>query len=513
MNEKSRDEFGFGDFESESDEEERLREERRKRMKLVEEKHQKHDDSDGNGASDCGEKLQKRTSIDKQYVEQHVTSSVPPVSQGSGGVKRRNEPNNEVDIFADSPVDGNDGRRVTREQLLYDEVGVENGYEHENVNLQSNWDDCEGYYRARAGELIGGYYRSLGVIGKGVFSTVLDCVDIRTRIKEMKKEKTTTTTNTKDGDEAKMKHVAVKLIRNNDVMRKAAEKEITILTTLAKHDSLGKKYCVTLLDSLDYRRHVVLVFDLLRMNLREAVKKYGSNQGINLDAVRLYSCQLISALQHMAAVQVVHADIKPDNILVSEDLQIIKICDFGSAFRETDFDAGESTPYLVSRFYRAPEIILGLPYDRRLDLWSVAVCIGEICSGKVLFPGSSNNDMLKLFMNYRGPFPGKIIKAHLRAYNKLEMQCHFTEDLRFKQVELDAVTKEPILRIVQIIKAKHHLSSCFDESSNPDDRNQLDKLVDLLNKMLELDPKKRISLEHAIAHPFCGLTNTNMDNI
>lgn len=63
-----------------------------------------------------------------------------------------------------------------------------------------------------------------------------------------------------------------------------------------------------------------------------------------------------------------HADIKPDNILVSEGFAQLKLCDFGSAFKESAPD-NDPTPYLVSRFYRAPEIILGFEYDRAVDLW------------------------------------------------------------------------------------------------------------------------------------------------
>jgi len=64
-----------------------------------------------------------------------------------------------------------------------------------------------------------------------------------------------------------------------------------------------------------------------------------------------------------------------------------------SAFFETDHD-NDPTPYLVSRFYRPPEVILGLEYDRNVDLWSASVTLAELFTGSVLFPGQSNNDML-----------------------------------------------------------------------------------------------------------------------
>ena len=73
--------------------------------------------------------------------------------------------------------------------------------------------------------------------------------------------------------------------------------------------------------------------------------------------------------------QLLHADIKPDNILVNESKSMLKLCDFGSGTNAKD---AEITPYLVSRFYRAPEIIMGCPYEYGIDLWSVAVSIFEV---------------------------------------------------------------------------------------------------------------------------------------
>jgi serine/threonine-protein kinase PRP4 len=77
-------------------------------------------------------------------------------------------------------------------------------------------------------------------------------------------------------------------------------------------------------------------------------------------------------------------------------MNVVKIADFGSAFRIHDPD-NDPTPYLVSRFYRAPEIVLGLRYDFAIDVWAVGCCLFELYTGRVLFPGKTNNDMLRLF--------------------------------------------------------------------------------------------------------------------
>lgn len=288
--------------------------------------------------------------------------------------------------------------------------------EGENPHLQSNWDDQEGYYKTRIGELINNRYRILGDSGKGVFSTVLKCTDLET-------EST----------------VVIKVIRNNDIMRKAAEKEITILKTLRDADVENRRHIVRLLDHLEYRSHIVMVFEALSMNLRDTLKKFGKNVGINIIAVKLYARQLFIALKHLSDHRVIHADIKPDNILVSEDLKQVKICDLGSAFFEYDTD-NDPTPYLVSRFYRAPEIILGLPYEKPIDMWSIGCCLFELFTGHILFPGKTNNEMLKLMMECKGRLSNRIVKLHIRAYETMQLAPHFDSDMKFKLTENDIVT-------------------------------------------------------------------------
>ncbi len=94
------------------------------------------------------------------------------------------------------------------------------------------------------------------------------------------------------------------------------------------------------------------------MNLREVVRRFGKDVGLNLRAVKAYAHQMFLALSLIRKLNIMHADLKPDNILVNEAKTILKVCDLGSA---SDLSEMEITPYLVSRFYRAPEISEWVP--------------------------------------------------------------------------------------------------------------------------------------------------------
>ncbi|CAH0703259.1 unnamed protein product [Spodoptera exigua] len=344
----------------------------------------------------------------------------------------------------------------------------------ENPSLTDNWDDAEGYYRVRIGEMLDNRYTVYGYTGQGVFSNVV-------RARDQARNNT---------------DVAVKIIRNNEIMHKTGLRELEILKRLNDADPEDKFHCLRLFRHFFHKRHLCMVMEPLSMNLREVLKKYGKNSGIHIKAVRSYTQQMLLALKLLKKTGILHADIKPDNILVNENKLMLKLCDFGAAGHVSD---NEITPYLVSRFYRSPEIILGVSYDHGIDMWSTACTVYELSTGKIMFSGKSNNEMLKYFMDLKGKIPNKIIK---KGYFK---EQHFDANCNFLYHELDKITEREKIVIISSIKPTRDLQT---ELAPPHHRlpapeaKKITQLKDLLERMLMLDPAKRASVNHCLAHPF-----------
>uniref|UniRef100_A0A0K0E3B7 Serine/threonine-protein kinase PRP4 homolog n=1 Tax=Strongyloides stercoralis TaxID=6248 RepID=A0A0K0E3B7_STRER len=341
-----------------------------------------------------------------------------------------------------------------------------------NPNLKDNYDDTEGYYRVRIGETILKKYHVIGYTGAGVFGNVVRARDV--------------------------KHnnmlIAIKIIRNNDLMFKAGKKELEILNKLNEADPQDKYHCLRLLTSFSHHNHLCLVMENLSMNLRELLKKYGSNVGIHISAVRAYAQQLFSALGLLTKCSILHADIKPDNILVDESKIKLKLCDFGSALHIAD---AEIAPLLVSRFYRAPEIMMGLPYDYGIDMWSVAATLYEIYTGKTMFKGCQNNEMLKVIFELKGKYSNKLIR---KAKFKDE---HFDGNCNFVYHGGDKMTLEKS-SFCTFVKISRNLEEELRGNQILDKANyqQMLKFKSLLEEMTVLDTTKRITCIKALQHPF-----------
>ena len=403
--------------------------------------------------------------------------------------------NEDFDMFADASEDMFDDvvvNKVPTKAVPVPKAAID-------MSMLDDWDDEDGYYKIIIGELLDNRYHVQMNLGKGMFSAVVRATD-----------------------QASNNVVAIKIIRSNDTMRKAALKEIDILGTLKTADPDDKKHVVRLERHFEHKGHLCMVFENLSINLREVLKKFGRDVGINLRAVRLYAHQMFLGLSLLRKCNIIHADLKPDNILVNESRNFLKICDLGSA---SDASDNEITPYLVSRFYRAPEIILGLPYDFAIDTWSVGCTLYELFTGKILFTGRNNNQMLRSMIECRGKFSHKILrKAEFAA-------VHFDDLLNFRSQEKDRISGKDVIRMYtfsgkptrdlrsRIVVAASSVSSSKNNngggggggggssSSNNSKATEQETrdvalFVDLLDKCLALNAEKRITPAEALKHPF-----------
>ncbi|KAM0330194.1 hypothetical protein ACHAQA_004368 [Verticillium albo-atrum] len=339
-------------------------------------------------------------------------------------------------------------------------------------------DDKEGYYKIRIGEVMNGRYQIQSMLGKGMFSGVARAVDITTK-----------------------KLVAIKIMRNNDALRKGGFTEISILQKLNDADPENRKHIVKFERHFDYNGHLCMAFENLSLNLREVLRKFGNNVGINLGATRAYAHQIFVGLAHMRKCTIIHADLKPDNILVNENRNVLKICDLGTGVDRSDAATAhnEITPYLVSRFYRAPEVILGMPYDYSIDMWSIGCTLYELYTGKILFTGDSNNQMLKAIMEVRGRLTPKLYKrGQLSA-------MHFDDLGNFVSVEHDKVLGKTAVRTLAIVKPTRDLRTRLTAASagmSDAESRDLNHFIDLLEHCLALNPEKRMKPLDALKHPF-----------
>jgi serine/threonine-protein kinase PRP4 len=420
------------------------------------------------------EDMSMRDDRDEHPVNQPpdpATNSSPPQPRKDAFDMFAEDEDDDLDMFAEAPVQpAKDAKAESKIAQALD------------VDLMDNWDDPEGYYNAILGELIQSRYHVQQNLGRGMFASVVRARDNKT------------------GHD-----VAIKIIRNNESMFKAGKKEIEILRDLAANDPDDKKHVIKLESSFEHKGHLCMVFENFSSNLRELLKKYGRDVGINIKAIRAYAQQLFLALSSMKKCQYLHADLKPDNILVGpkphpmtkENVNILKLCDLGTAVSVTE---ALTAPYLVSRFYRAPELILGIPYDYGIDIWSVGCTLFELYTGKILFTGRNNNGMLRSIMECRGKLPHKLLRRGTETYK------YFDDLLNFHAIEEDKHTRRLVTKTVEV-KAKpvRDLRSRIipkGKKLDEGERKEVELFMDLLDKCLDLRVEKRITPNEALKHPF-----------
>lgn len=199
------------------------------------------------------------------------------------------------------------------------------------------------------------------------------------------------------------REVAIKLIKRDRRYTSQVEMEIATLE-LARKNRASR--IVDMLEHFTFREHVCIVFELLGMNLYEILASRHF-KGMKMRFLQSITNQMISALSFLKRVRIVHCDIKPENILVDPGRNFrVKLIDFGSAC----FKGKSKYTYIQSRFYRAPEVMLGLDYSHPVDIWSFACVLVEVACGTPLFVGEDEALQLKAIASIIGDPPTELLQ-------------------------------------------------------------------------------------------------------
>ncbi|KAJ0402749.1 hypothetical protein ATCC90586_007660 [Pythium insidiosum] len=327
-------------------------------------------------------------------------------------------------------------------------------------------------------------------LGTGSFGQVMEAYDMHT------------------GEE-----VAIKIVKKKKNFTSQAQTEISILEGLHATDHTARRFIVQLKDSFVHKGHQCLVFERLDSNLYELLRKTAFN-GISLKLLRKLTRQILQAMEYLAhpSVNVIHCDLKPENILLVHPTRSqLKIIDFGSSC----LSHKQLYQYIQSRFYRSPEVLLGIKYTTAIDMWSLACIMVEMHTGKPLFGGSDQHDQLRRIANVLGMPPRELIE---RA-NPTFRREYFDEivvadgenrliDYRLKLHKSPASSRlgggdsDAPTTLADIIGV---------ESGGPGGRrlNKPDHTVqdyqlflDLIQRMLDYNPATRITPAEALSHPF-----------
>jgi dual specificity tyrosine-phosphorylation-regulated kinase 2/3/4 len=233
---------------------------------------------------------------------------------------------------------------------------------------------------------------------------------------------------------------------------------------------------INFVQSFYFRGHLCISTELLDMNLYEFIKS-NAFRGFSLKIVRRFTKQLLSSLLLLKQHKVIHCDLKPENILLTHPLHSeIKVIDFGSSCFENE----KVYTYIQSRFYRSPEVILGMTYGMPIDMWSVGCILAELFTGVPIFPGENENEQLGCIMEIFGP-PEK----------------HLIEKSSRRKIFFDSLGK-PRLQVSSKGKRRRPSSKTLQQVLKSDD----EPFIDFLTRCLRWDPDRRMKPDEAVRHEF-----------
>lgn len=316
----------------------------------------------------------------------------------------------------------------------------------------------------RMNSIVAARYQVLEYLGSAAFSKAVQCLDLQTQ-----------------------RMVCMKIIKNDKDFLDQSLDEIKLLKLINVNvENVDDKHCLRLIDYFYHKEHLIIVTELLRDNLYE-FSKYNRDCGdepfFTLGHLQRITKQVLTALEYIHSLWLIHADLKPENILVKSYSRCeVKVIDFGSSCFVDD----HLSSYVQSRSYRAPEVMLGLPYDQKIDIWSLGCIIAELWTGYVLFQNDSIQSMLARIMGIIGSFEPKMLAA-----GRFVPQ-YFTQDGRlFREVESCNGSAR-----------KRHIHILLPKQSSLRQRMRTNDtlFVDFLSCLLKLDPAERLSAKDALQH-------------
>ncbi|XP_078087600.1 homeodomain-interacting protein kinase 4-like [Mustelus asterias] len=332
-------------------------------------------------------------------------------------------------------------------------------------------------------------YDVIAVLGKGTFGEVAKC-----------------------WKRASGHYVAIKIIRNYTFRKGIIKCELKMLRMLGSVDS-DRFHIVRFFESFNDDTRLCLVFELLEQSLYE-YQKDNSFLPLPMRHIRSITKQLLIALQKLKELSIVHTDIKPENIMLVEQAQFpfkVKVIDFGSACILSEIQQVKG-PYIQSRFYRSPEILLGLPFSEKLDMWSLGCVMAELHLGWPIYPGTNEYDQIRYIVETQGQPNDHLLEIASKTHHffKKARQPNSTYQWTLKSV--DEYQAETMVQPLETrTKSMNSLDQLVTISTTktvfPDKELKAEffdqqTMVALIKKILTFDPGQRVAPNVAIKHPF-----------
>lgn len=301
--------------------------------------------------------------------------------------------------------------------------------------------------------------------------------------------------------------VAIKIIKNRQAFFKQAQVEIRLLEQLNRVMEMNphKNYrIVKLKHHFTYKNHTCMVFELLSHNLFELLRNT-NYKGVSLNLTRKFAQQLCGSLHELSQreLSIIHCDLKPENILlVNPKRSEIKLIDFGSSCHlgETHFH------YLQSRFYRSPEVLLGLPYDMSIDMWSLGCILVEMHTGEPLFAGVNEEDQVMKIVEVIGIPPKHMLDKAKKA--KLFFDKKHTGEWTCRRTDKHYMA--PGSRLLKdIIGVDTGGPGGRRQGEAGHSKTEYTKFLNLIENMLKYDPMSRCKPFVALHNSFFQMPRNN----